>query len=94
MFNSCNNDTQTIDCTLFVRLSTQLVTVSMECAIKVQRVMDSVCVSHRTPENAVTKVGPLHAGLSVFDYINHRNTYQIIIYLLIIMIIIYYITNI
>lgn len=58
MFNSCSNDTQTIDCTLFVCLSAQLVTVCMECAIKVQRVMDSVCVSHRTPENAVTKVGP------------------------------------
>lgn len=58
MFNSCKNDTQSTDWTLFVCLSAQLVTVSMECAIKVQRVMDSVCVSHHTLENAVTKVGP------------------------------------
>lgn len=31
------------------------VTVSMECVIKVQMVMDSVCVSHRTQGHAVTK---------------------------------------
>lgn len=44
----------TPDCPLFVCV--QCVTVSTECVIKVLMVMDSVCVNHRTPGDAVTKV--------------------------------------
>lgn len=49
---------QLFDCALFVCLSVQCVTVGMECVIKVLRVMDSVCVNHRTLGRAVTKVRP------------------------------------
>ena len=45
-----------------VSVPVQSVTVSMECVIKVQKVMDSVCVSRHTPGSAVTKVRPWHAG--------------------------------
>ena len=41
-----------------VCLSGQSVTVCMEFVIKVQKVMDSVCVSRRTLGSAVTKVRP------------------------------------
>lgn len=43
---------------LSVCLFVQSVTVCLECVIKVQMVMDSVCVSHRTPGRTVTKVRP------------------------------------
>ncbi len=62
MFTSCKNVPQLFEkllsVCLSVCLSVQSVTVTMECVMKVQRVMDSVCVSHRTLESAVTKVRP------------------------------------
>lgn len=50
----CNNYEFTL--LVCVCVCAQCVTVSMECAIKVQKVMDSVFVSRHTAGSAVTKV--------------------------------------